>query len=63
MAKFNLEKLTMWLVIIGAINWGTAELGYNLVQMTIGAFLPSLVSIVYYVVGASGVYQLYLMLK
>ncbi len=54
-----LEKITLWFVLVGAVNVGAAALGYNLIQMIVGAFLPSIVNIIYYVVGASGIYQIY----
>ena len=31
--KTDLNTITMWLVVIGALNWGTTELGYDLVAM------------------------------
>jgi len=43
---------------IGALNWGTAELGYNLVNMLFGSF-PNVESAIYYVVGVSGLVTLY----
>jgi len=63
MAKFNVEKITLVLALIGAVNWGLATLGYNIVNMIAGAVWPALENIIYYVVGASGIYQLYLMFK
>lgn len=45
------------LTAVGAINWGLTALGYNLVNMLLGG-MPGLESIVYLLVGASGVYVL-----
>lgn len=49
--------LAWWLVIIGALNWGCEALGFNLVS-TIFGFMPILITIIYILVGLSGVYLL-----
>ena len=56
------EKTAAVLVAIGAINWGLAELGWNVVQALLGSW-PMLVTIVYYLVGLSGVWALYKVFK
>ncbi len=43
------------LVIVGALNWGTAALGYNVVDMLLGMG-STLAKAVYLLVGVSGVY-------
>jgi len=48
-----MKGITNWLVAIGAINWGTTALGYDLVSYLGGGMLSMLV---YYVVGLSGLY-------
>ena len=53
----GLGQLAWWLVVIGAINWGLAALNFNLVEMLFGSW-PQLVTIVYLLVGVSGVYAL-----
>jgi len=60
--KADLNTITMWLVVIGAINWGTTELGYDLVAMLLGS-VPMLASLVYYLVGLSGLYVGYNMVS
>jgi len=53
----NLGTLAWWLVIIGALNWGLVALGMNLVSMIFGS-MPLVETIVYALVGLSGVYLL-----
>ncbi len=60
----NLETIGWWLVVVGAINWGLVGLGmllgnsnWNLVEMVLGS-MPSLVNLVYVLVGLSGVWML-----
>jgi uncharacterized membrane protein YuzA (DUF378 family) len=52
-----LKKLALVLAAVGAINWGLAELGFNVVNLLLGS-IPVLESIVYYVVGLCGIYAL-----
>lgn len=52
-----LHMVAFLLTAVGAINWGLTALGYNLVNMLLGG-MPGLESIVYLLVGASGVYVL-----
>lgn len=52
-----------YLVAIGAVNWGTTALGYNLVDMLAEAVgLPALATLVYALVGLSGLYMLGMLL-
>jgi len=60
--KADLNTITMWLVVIGAINWGLAPMGYDLVDMLLGS-IPMLASLVYYLVGLSGLYVGYNMVS
>lgn len=53
----GLGQIAWWLVVIGAINWGLDALGFNVVELIFGSW-PQLVTIVYLLVGASGVYAL-----
>lgn len=54
MAKKNkIEPIIFWLAVIGAINWGLSELGFNLVEMVFGSF-PAVIMWVYYAVGIAG---------
>lgn len=53
----GLSQIAWWLVVIGAINWGLDALGFNVVELIFGSW-PQLVTIVYLLVGASGVYAL-----
>jgi uncharacterized membrane protein YuzA (DUF378 family) len=52
-----LHMVAFLLTAIGAINWGLTALGFNLVNMILGG-MPGLETIVYLLVGASGVYVL-----
>jgi len=52
-----LKKTALILAAIGAINWGLTELSFNLVNLILGT-LPTLESIVYYLIGVCGIYAL-----
>jgi len=52
------EKTAYILAAIGALNWGLTELGFNLVSVIFDSWAPVLATIVYYVVGISGLYVL-----
>lgn len=58
------EQWAWWLVVIGAINWGLVALGnymganWNLVELVFGSW-PALVSLVYLLVGLSGLWLLW----
>lgn len=60
-------NLVAWvLVVVGAINWGLVGLGdlagsgasWNVVEMILGSLGGQIVSIVYVLVGAAGVWML-----
>ena len=53
LVNMDMKGITNWLVAIGAINWGTTALGYDLVSYLGGGMLSSLV---YYAVGLAGLY-------
>jgi uncharacterized membrane protein YuzA (DUF378 family) len=54
----TLNQLSWWLVIVGALNWLlVGVLSFNLVTAIFG-FMPALESLVYVLVGLSGVYML-----
>lgn len=54
-----LEKIILILAAIGAINWGLAELNFNLVSLVIGSWAGATIeSIVYYIVGLCGIWAL-----
>lgn len=57
-----LKKISKWLVVIGAINWGLIGLlNFNLVTFLFGS-LSVVVTIVYILVGAAGFWGAYAML-
>ena len=61
-AKFMLKKIAYVLVIIGALNWGLIGFfGQNLVTAVFGgaSSMTSLSSIVYDLIGLSGLYMLF----
>lgn len=53
----TIGMVAWWLVVIGALNWGLTAVGFNLVSMIFGS-MASLESLVYILVGLSGVYVL-----
>jgi uncharacterized membrane protein YuzA (DUF378 family) len=60
--KATLELIVVILVIVGALNWGLVALGYNLVEMILGAG-STLTKIVYGLVGLAGLYKIYAIFK
>lgn len=55
----SLRMVSKWLVLVGAVNWGLVGLlSLNLVDLIFGSW-PGLVSIVYILVGAAGVWGVY----
>ncbi len=51
----SLHKITFILLIIGGLNWGLHELGYNVVDM-LG---DSIAQIIYIVVGLAALYEVF----
>jgi uncharacterized membrane protein YuzA (DUF378 family) len=61
MNKQLLDKIALVLALIGAINWGLVGLfNINLVTLIFGT-IPMLVTLVYALVGLSGLYLIYYM--
>jgi len=57
-----LKKISKWLVVIGAINWGLVGVfKFNLVTLIFGSW-PMLVTLVYALIGLAGVWGAYAML-
>ena len=58
----EVKKVSKWLVVIGAINWGlVALLNYNLVTIVFGSW-PGIEKGIYILVRAAGVWGAYAML-
>ena len=58
----KLSKVSKWLVVVGAINWGLVGLlNLNLVETLFGS-VPMLAQVVYLLIGAAGVWGAYAML-
>lgn len=58
--KLNLDMIAYVLVLVGAINWGLVEfVNTNLVETVFGS-MPTIMSVVYGAVAASGAYLAYL---
>jgi len=65
MAKKNdvVGQVAVWLVIIGAVNWGlVGALGLDLVNLIFGS-IAILARLVYVLVGLAGLYQAYKVVK
>ena len=64
MAEKNaLDWIAGILVIIGALNWGLIAAGnWNVVELVVGSW-PIVLKIVYGLVGLSGLYAIYMMIK
>lgn len=52
----SLHTVTFILLIVGGLNWGLEAFDYNLVEMLLGSW-PSVVMIVYVLVGLSAIYE------
>ncbi|CDI49395.1 DUF378 domain-containing protein [Clostridium tetani] len=65
MYKFNLiDKISFILVFIGALNWGLLGLfNLNIVSAIFGEPANFLSRIIYIIIGAAGVYLLFLFLR
>ncbi len=59
-----LDKIALVLVIIGGLNWGLIGINasYDLIQLLLGTW-PTLVQLVYLLVGAAAVYVVAMMMK
>ena len=57
------EKLALVLAAVGALNWGLAEFGWNLVEAIFSWAGATVVSVVYYIVALAGLYVLFLAFK
>ncbi|MDQ0246618.1 DUF378 domain-containing protein [Priestia abyssalis] len=53
-----LSVFTSLLLILGGLNWLFMALGFNLVTQVF-ASVPSLINLVYWLIGLSAIYQLY----
>ena len=61
--KLNIvDVVALILVIVGGLNWGLVAFGYNLVTAILGS-VPSLVAIVYALVGLSAIYLAVISMK
>ena len=51
-----LEKIALVLAAIGAINWGLAELKFNIVEKILG--MGTATTVVYYIIALCGIFAL-----
>ena len=51
-----LHMIAFILLVVGGLNWGLTALGWNLVNMLLGAW-PMVEKIVYILVGLSAIYE------
>lgn len=58
----GLDITAYWLTIIGALNIGLAEIGFNVLDLVFGS-INILASIVNYLIGLAGLWVLYTMFK
>ena len=56
----GLDVTAYWLIIIGALNIGLAELQFDVLDFVFGN-IPVLASIVNYIIGLAGLWVLYIM--
>ena len=58
-SKMDLKKISKWVVVIGAANWGLIGLfGFDLVAFLFGSW-PIVVRLVYILVGLAGFWAIY----
>jgi uncharacterized membrane protein YuzA (DUF378 family) len=60
MARSTVDWIARILVVIGALNWGLAIFGVNVVEWL---SISWLITLVYALVGISGLYELYKLFK
>ncbi|MEX0933078.1 MAG: DUF378 domain-containing protein [Candidatus Pacearchaeota archaeon] len=60
--KSDLKGVSMVLLIIGGLNWGSEAFNYNVVDLILGSW-PILVNVVYGLVGISALYMIYHMVN
>ena len=53
----KLHMVAFTLLLVGGLNWGLSALGWNVVNMVLGAW-PGVETAVYVLVGLSAVYEL-----
>ena len=58
-----LDWIARILVIVGALNWVLALYSWNLVDMIFGAITPVLATIVYWLIGLAGLWELIALFK
>jgi len=57
--RMDLKKISKWIVVIGAANWGLVGLfNFNLIETLFGGW-PILVRVIYVLVGAAGFWAVY----
>ncbi len=52
----SLHMVAFVLLVVGGLNWGFEAFGYNLVEKLLGSW-PSVVMIVYVLVGLSAIFE------
>ena len=58
-SKMDLKKISKWVLVIGAANWGLIGLfGFDLVAFLFGSW-PIVVRLVYILVGLAGFWGIY----
>lgn len=57
--KKKIEMVTLFLVVVGALNWGLVALGFNLVEFLAKYTFASLETIVYGLVGISALLHIF----
>lgn len=58
----TVSQIAKLLVVVGGLNWGTTALGYNVVNILVGA-APALEQTVYLLVGIATLYVVYETIK
>lgn len=62
--KLNLKTVVVWLLVLGAINWGLVGLlGIDIVSTLLGGSGSLFVKVVYILIGLAGVYKAYMLVS
>ncbi len=63
MSKLStMDWIAMILLIVGGLNWGFVAFGWNIVGALLGG-IPMLLTAVYFLVGLSAIYMIFMMKK
>lgn len=57
------EQVSLWLVSIGALNWGLMLFDINLVTLIFQSWFPQIINFIYGAIGLAGAMSLWFIIK